>query len=341
MMIPYALSQSSEFLVMGLGFWYGSKLIAQGTYSSAQFFVVFLSIIFGSQSAAQFFTYTSSLTEAVGGANYLLWLRTLDTKISKTQESVLLPEKSLSVGLSDVSFHYPHRPLTEVVSGLSFTTQPGSYIGLVGASGSGKSTIVSLLERFYDATAGRVLVNDNDLSGLDLKDYRHRVSLVQQQPPLFSGSVRDNIDVGVSGISTEDELLEACRQADALDFVSSLPEGLNTLCGSRGMQFSGGQRARIALARALIRRPQLLLLDEATAALDTASERAVQGALEKAVEGRTTIAVAHRLSTVKHADVIFVLDRGRIVERGTHEELLKQEGLYAAMSLAQSIDGTT
>ncbi len=216
--------------------------------------------------------------------------------------------------------------------------EPGTYAAFVGPSGCGKSTMVSLLERFYDPTSGRIMLNGDDISAMSPHAYRRYMSLVQQEPPLYLGSVRDNIAIGLEYEPSLEEVQDACRQANAFDFVSSLPEGLNTPCGSKGLQFSGGQRQRIAVARALVRKPRLLLLDEATSALDTQSERIVQKALDEAAKGRTTIAVAHRLSTIRHADVIFVMEDGRIAEIGTHEELQKLRGRYYAMCLAQSLD---
>lgn len=168
--------------------------------------------------------------------------------------------------------------------------------------------------------------------------YRNHMSLVQQEPPLYQSSVKENIALGLDYEPSDEELQKACRQSNAWEFISSLPEGLSTSCGSKGLQFSGGQRQRIAVARALIRKPRLLLLDEATSALDTQSERIVQKALDEAASSRTTIAVAHRLSTIRHADVIFVLADGKIVEQGTHEELQSLKGRYYAMCLAQSLD---
>jgi ATP-binding cassette, subfamily B (MDR/TAP), member 1 len=219
---------------------------------------------------------------------------------------------------------------------------PGSYAACVGPSGCGKSTLISLLERFYDPTSGRITLGGDDITTMSPRLYRSHMSLVQQHPTLYDGSVRDNIALGLQHEPTDEEILEACRQAAALDFVTSLPDGLDTPCGSEGLQFSGGQRQRIAIARALIRNPRLLLLDEATSALDTKSERLVQEALDKAAtEGnRTTLAVAHRLSTVRHADVILVFADGKIVERGTHEELQRKKGRYYEMCLAQALDGS-
>ena len=208
----------------------------------------------------------------------------------------------------------------------------------MGSSGCGKSTLISLLERFYDPTSGRIFLADKDIAEMSPRRYRGYMSLVQQEPTLYQGSVRENICLGLDEEPSEDQLHEACRQANALDFIQSLPEGFNTPCGTRGIQFSGGQRQRIAIARAMIRNPRLLLLDEATSALDTQSERVVQSALDEAAASRTTVAVAHRLSTIKNADVIFVFANGKIAEKGTHAELQKLRGRYYEMCVAQSLD---
>lgn len=215
---------------------------------------------------------------------------------------------------------------------------PGSYIAFVGPSGCGKSTTISLIERFYDVTGGEITLNGQDIRTMSPRLYRSYMSLVQQEPTLYQGSIRENIGIGLEYEPSDDELNEACRQSNALEFVSSLPEGLNTPCGTKGLQFSGGQRQRIAIARALIRKPRLLLLDEATSALDTQSERIVQQTLDQAASQRTTVAVAHRLSTIRHADRIFVFANGRIAEQGTHEELQRLRGRYYEMCLAQSLD---
>lgn len=325
---------------MGLGFWYGSKLITEGEYSTTQFFVIFLCVIFGGQGAAQFFGYTTSITKARGGVNYILWLRTIKPQICETNENNGKGPRgdNVSIELEHVDFQYKQRSVAKVLSDISMKINAGTYAAFVGPSGCGKSTIVSLLERFYDPTSGRITLNDDDISLMSPKQYRDCMSLVQQEPPLYIGSVRQNITIGLTYEPSDAEIMEACRQANALDFVTSLPEGLATPCGSRGLQFSGGQRQRIAVARALIRKPSLLLLDEATSALDTQSERVVQKALDEAAAGRTTIAVAHRLSTIRHADVIFVIEDGKIEEMGTHDELQKLRGKYHAMCLAQTLD---
>jgi ATP-binding cassette subfamily B (MDR/TAP) protein 1 len=198
--------------------------------------------------------------------------------------------------------------------------------------------MISLLERFYDPLSGRILCDDVTIPDLCPRKYRRSIALVQQEPILYQGSIRDNIAMGVETEVTDKQVESAAKQSNIHDFIASLPDGYATLCGNRGTQLSGGQRQRIAIARALIREPRLLLLDEATSALDTESEKIVQAALERAKSGRTTIAVAHRLSTIKDADCIIVFARGRIVESGTHKELLAKRRVYYEMSLGQSLD---
>nr|POE79657.1 multidrug resistance protein 1 [Quercus suber] len=338
-MVLYALSQSLDFLIMALGFWYGSTLIASGEYTVQQFFRIYIAVVFGGQAAGQFFGYTTSMTKARPAANYILWLRTLKARIGENDSNKGNgpPSGDAEIAVEDLEFSYKQRR-ARVLKGIDMTIRPGTYAACVGSSGCGKSTLISLLERFYDPTAGSISLGHKNITSMSPRLYREYMSLVQQEPTLYQGSVRENISLGLSYKPTDNEILEACRQANALEFVSSLPEGLSTPCGSKGSQFSGGQRQRIAIARALIRKPRLLLLDEATSALDTQSERIVQQTLDEAAATRTTIAVAHRLSTIQHADIIFVFSDGRIVERGSHHELRRMRGRYYEMCLAQSLD---
>ncbi|KAF1988995.1 multidrug resistance protein 1 [Aulographum hederae CBS 113979] len=340
----YSLTQSISFLAMTLGFWYGGRLVSTGEYSTTQFFIVFIGVIFSGEAAATFFSFTTSFTKGQKGANYIFWLRSCIPAISEDfshKEDGPDGQIAADIDCKDLEFCYPLRPKSKILKGVSVKATPGQYIALVGASGCGKSTMISLLERFYDPTAGTIRLDSRPITSICPRQYRRNIALVQQEPVLYHASIRDNVAMGLASNPTNvtDQMIEeACRQANIFDFAASLPEGLNTLCGSRGSQLSGGQKQRIAIARALIRKPRLLLLDEATSALDSESEMVVQEALEKAKEGRTTVAVAHRLSTIRRAESILVFEGGRVVEEGTHEELIAKRGWYYEMCLGQSLD---
>jgi len=228
----------------------------------------------------------------------------------------------------NVTFTYPTRPETKVLRKLNLELLPGQKVALVGPSGSGKSTIIQLLERFYDPEKGTVMIDDIDIKSFDLKWYRRNLGLVSQEPILFSGTIFENILFGNPDATTE-EVESAAKMANAYDFIMNQSDGFNTLVGEKGTQLSGGQKQRIAIARAILKNPKILLLDEATSALDTESERLVQSALDNLMEGRTTIIIAHRLSTVRNADVICVMMNGKIVEQGTHDQLLENNGVYS------------
>ncbi|KAI5988982.1 multidrug resistance protein 4 [Pisolithus albus] len=235
------------------------------------------------------------------------------------------------IQLENVHFRYPTRPTVPVLRGLNLTVAPGTYVALVGASGCGKSTVIQLIERFYDPVVGQVLLDGQPINEYNIQEYRKQIALVSQEPTLYAGSIRFNILLGatkpVSEVSQE-ELEAVCRDANILDFIQSLPNGFDTEVGGKGSQLSGGQKQRIAIARALLRNPKVLLLDEATSALDSASEKVVQEALDRAAKGRTTIAIAHRLSTIQNADSIYFMKDGRVSEAGTHDELLALRGDY-------------
>jgi ATP-binding cassette, subfamily B (MDR/TAP), member 1 len=279
-------------------------------------------------------------TKAHAAANHILHLRKQEPPINSST-GIQIPPNDTEVALEfrNVRFAYPTRPEHTVLRGLNFKIHRGQTIGIVGASGCGKTTVITLLERFYDITSGQILIHGQPLPSLDVKSYRSTVGLVSQDTTLYQGSIRENILLGVRDEDVSEEtLIQACKDANIHTFITSLPEGYSTDAGSRGLALSGGQRQRIAIARALVRNPTILLLDEATSALDTQSEEVVQKALETAAKGRTTVAVAHRLSTVRGADCIFVLDGGKVVEAGTHAELVKRKGRYWEMVLAQSLD---
>ncbi|KAL2690045.1 hypothetical protein Neosp_004113 [[Neocosmospora] mangrovei] len=323
--------------------WWGSKLISEGKVTFYQFIASFMAVYFCGQGAGQMFVYSSSFSKAVQAANYYFWILDLEPEITENDEnSDVGPAKGCtSLQFEKVKFSYPLAPNIKVLKGVSLDIRPGEFVAFVGASGCGKSTMISLLERFYDPTSGRIVVDQAEaLSSLNPRLYRQHVALVQQEPTLFPGSIRDNISHGKddNDQASEAEIEDACRAANAWEFVMSLPEGLNTPCGEGGSQLSGGQRQRVAIARALVRKPKVILLDEATSALDTESERVVQKALMEAAAGdRITVAVAHRLSTIRGAHRIFVFYEGDVVEAGTHEELIGRGGMYAKMCEAQNL----
>ena len=240
--------------------------------------------------------------------------------------------------LEDVEFHYQMRPDNAVLSGINLHIKPGTVCALVGRSGGGKSTIVHLLMRFYDPKAGQILLDGEDFCNLNLKWLHDRMGLVAQDTQLFATTVEENIAYGLDGYD-RDQLVAAARMANAHDFIMSFEDGYRTRVGERGIRLSGGQKQRIAIARVLLRKPKLLILDEATSALDTESEALVQESIDRMIRtlagGCTVVVVAHRLSTVMNADTIAVLDRGRVVEQGTHDELLRADGLYATLALKQ------
>jgi ATP-binding cassette subfamily B (MDR/TAP) protein 1 len=350
-MIWFSASQSVSFLAMALGFWYGSRLLSTGEYDSTQFFTVFISVIFSGEGTAQFFSYSTSFTKSQRAANYLLWLHSVEPKMRECSAADAEKDDAgdaekddagdgpaAEINCTDLTFSYPLRPQYKVLRGVSVKVEAGHSLAFVGASGCGKTTMIALLERFYDPDSGVIYFNDRDIKQLDPRKYRSNIAIVQQEPTLYQGSIRDNIALGKEQKASDEEIEDACREANILEFVTSLPEGVNTLVGNRGTQLSGGQRQRIAIARALIRRPKLLLLDEATSALDTDSERLVQAALNNSSKGCTTIAVAHRLSTVRDCHCIFVFNGGRIAEAGTHSQLLDRRGIYYEMCLDQGLD---
>ncbi|KAJ0417947.1 P-loop containing nucleoside triphosphate hydrolase protein [Aspergillus carlsbadensis] len=342
--LPYAASQSFAFFCVALAFWYGGQRIADGEYTIFQFFLCFSEIIFGSQSAGLVFSFASDIGKAKKAAGTFNVLLREDSAIDSpnTDAPKKTPESFKGeVALHEVGFSYPNRPSHPVLNGVSLDIQPGENIALVGSSGCGKSTVFALLERFYDPSSGHITTDSHDIKDLDPRAYRKGLAYVSQEPVLYSGTIRDNILLGVNSDEniTDEIIIQACKSANIHEFITSLPDGLATLVGSRGVMLSGGQKQRIALARALIRNPRVLLLDEATSALDSTSAKLIQEALDRASKGRTTISVTHNLGTVRGADRIYVMEQGGIVESGSHGELMVVRGGYYDLVRVQQLEG--
>ncbi|KAH9989883.1 P-loop containing nucleoside triphosphate hydrolase protein [Xylariaceae sp. FL0662B] len=340
----FGFADSASLGCQALVFWYGGGLLASGEYTMEAFFVCFMAIIQGAEAASQALGVAPNVAQATIAANRILDVQeSADVDRAETKDNNDTPEADggIQIELRDVYFKYPTRDVL-VFEALSLTIEKGQYAAFVGPSGCGKTTIISLLERFYDLgpNQGAIFCNGTNINDFSVYDYRRNLSLVAQEPTMFRGTVRDNILFGVANplSISDDRIHEVCHDAFIHDFIVSLPEGYDTDVGRKGISMSGGQRQRIAIARALIRDPKILLLDEATSALDSESEKVVQAAFERARNGRTMIAVAHRLSTIQNADVIFVFDEGRVVEKGSHNELIKKQGAYWGMCQSQALD---
>ncbi|KAK3165165.1 hypothetical protein QOZ80_1AG0029750 [Eleusine coracana subsp. coracana] len=320
------------FCSYGLAFWYGGKLIVDKGYTGGMIITVLLAVLTG---AASLGNATPSISAVAGGqsAAYRLF-ETIERKPeidSSDTSSMILEDIKGDIELKDVYFRYPSRPDQLILDRLSLQVASGTTMAIVGESGSGKSTVISLVERFYDPQAGEVLIDGINIKNLRLNWIRGKISLVSQEPLLFTTSIRDNILYG-KGDATIDEIKRAAELANAANFIDKLPNGYDTLVGQRGAQLSGGQKQRIAIARAILKDPKILLLDEATSALDVESERIVQEALNRIMVERTTLVVAHRLSTVRNVDCITVVRQGKIVEQGPHDTLVKDpNGAYSQL----------
>lgn len=326
----FSASESMNLLASALCFWYGGRLMSTREYEPYQFFVVYMAIIQCGEMAGQFFGFTPDIAQAAQAANRILAIREKSPP-PPGEDMDRSGEGGYEVEFRNVDFKYSTRD-TPVFHKLSLKIEKNQFAAFVGASGCGKTTTISLLERFYAVTGGEILVDGKNIDSLDIEDYRDVVSLVAQEPTLYQGTINENVRLGAKHENvSHEEIVQACKEAHIHDFISSLPDGYETICGTRGVGLSGGQKQRIAIARALIRKPRILLLDEATASLDSESEKIVQRAFENAAQGRTMIAVAHRLSTVQKADVIFVFDEGRVVEHGSHAALIKKKGTYYQM----------
>jgi ABC-type multidrug transport system fused ATPase/permease subunit len=278
----------------------------------------------------------SSIQRALGATDRVFEL--IDEPIEPITVAVAKPIEACNIEFKNIVFNYPSRPDFKVLDNINIKIKSGTTTALVGSSGSGKSTIANLLLRFYNQQQGVISLNSLDIQSLDLTSFRQQIAFVPQEVLLFSGTIQENIAYGKTTASL-DEIMEAAQKANALEFIQKFPDQLKTMVGERGIQLSGGQRQRIAIARALLKNPSILILDEATSSLDSESESLVQDALEKLMEGRTSIVIAHRLSTIRSADNIIVMQNGKVLEQGTHEQLIQNlEGLYAKLSKMQSED---
>ena len=339
-----ACSQSLMTCTTAFTFWYAGKLIAKGQVSSKAMFETFLILLSTGRVIADAGSMTTDLAKGVDAVASVFAVLDRDTQIEPEDPKGHQPETIMGhVELRDVHFAYPARPDITIFQGFSMKIEAGKSTALVGQSGSGKSTVIGLIERFYDPIKGVVKIDGRDIRSYHLKSLRKRIALVSQEPTLFAGTIKQNITYGASDKISETEIVEAAKSANAHDFIAGLKDGYGTFCGDKGVQLSGGQKQRIAIARAILKNPTILLLDEATSALDSQSENMVQEALERVMVGRTSVVVAHRLSTIQNCDAIAVLDKGRVVERGTHSSLLAKgpKGAYYALVSLQRTPTST
>lgn len=319
--------------------WLGAQAVIDGQMSAGLLtqFMLYAALVAGSTGALA--EVLGDVQRAAGATERLLELMDAQPAIiSGTQEGVKQndghSQKGARVEFSLVNFSYPSRPNEKALTDLSFVLEPGQTVALVGPSGAGKTTVLQLLLRFYDPLSGSIALDGTPIQALKLDALRQAIGFVSQDSVVFSDNVAANIRYGNLD-ATDEEVANAARDAQALDFINRLPEKFNTYLGEKGIRLSGGQRQRLSIARALLKNPPLLLLDEATSALDAESERKVQIALDRAMSGRTTLVIAHRLATIMNADYILVLDDGRVVESGTHQELINSAGLYARLASMQ------
>ncbi|KAK0719020.1 P-loop containing nucleoside triphosphate hydrolase protein [Apiosordaria backusii] len=355
-----AISNSMSFLIYAFAYWWGSQKIMSGEANQTQFFIIVVSMLVSAQLWGQMFTLAPEFSRARTAFSRIMNILALgsnneiDSKrgphgkppsgpsdpeaIDTSSKPSSGSEPGMRITFKDVSFSYPSRPDQQTLHNVSFTISPGQFVGLVGPSGAGKSTIMSLVQNLYSPSSGSILLDNVDITS-STASLRDAIAIVPQDPALFDGTVRFNVSLGSKpGYEpTQEEIEQACKLANIHDVIMAMPDGYDTECGASASRLSGGQRQRLAIARALVRKPRLLLLDESTSALDAASEAALQEGLDTVSQGTTVLAITHRLHTVKKADVIFVVEGGEVVDRGTHEELMARRERYRVNAMQQML----
>ena len=329
----------SEFLsaiVVIIVLWFGGNLILGGGSSigAADFItyiIVFSQIISPAKSFSQGYY---NIQKGVASADRIFEILDADEVITEKENALEIKDFEQEINYQDVTFRYEK---DDVLKGINLKISKGKIIALVGESGGGKSTLVDLLPRFYDVCEGSIMIDGHDIRDYKISDLRGLMGIVTQETILFNDTVFNNIAFGMSGVSKE-QVIEAAKVANAHEFIMEMEHGYDTAIGDRGMNLSGGQRQRLSIARAVLKNPPILILDEATSSLDTESERLVQDALSKVMSQRTSIVIAHRLSTIQHADEIIVMQKGQIIERGTHEQLIALNGVYKKLTDLQSFN---